>query len=184
MRAESYRPPSGRGGRGPSWRKIAQCTVSHREPYHALTVVEPGRTMLRVGKNETLVDILPGGTAITEKLAPDAGGYEVDDTLELFFPRDDDPVRVKIHADRVQQRLAGTIYGKRHLEKPARVLCCLQPSCSKGPHQACLSRAGCHGGSGSAELARGPGAGADADAEYASTSIFAMITRSRWPWPS
>ena len=58
-----------------------------------LTVVEPGQTMLRVGKNETLVDILPGGAAITEKLAQTLG-VSAGDTLDLFFPGDDEAARV------------------------------------------------------------------------------------------
>src|SRR5699024_2017798 len=60
-----------------------------------LTVVEPGQTMLRVGKNETLVDILPGGGAITEKLAQTLK-VSVGDALELFFPGDDKPASVTI----------------------------------------------------------------------------------------
>ena len=60
-----------------------------------LTVVEAGQTMLRVGKNETLVEILPGGAAITEKLAQTLE-VSVGDTLELFFPGDDVPARVTV----------------------------------------------------------------------------------------
>ena len=60
-----------------------------------LTVVEAGQTMLRVGKNETLVEILPGGAAITEKLAQTLA-VSVGDTLELFFPGDDVPARVTV----------------------------------------------------------------------------------------
>ena len=103
-----------------------------------LTVVEPGQTMLRVGKNETLVDILPGGTAITEKLAQTLE-VSVGDTLELFFPGDDDPVRVKITQivyNSVSQGLymeSGTWESLRKgAFMPTAILL-------KGPTQACLS---------------------------------------------
>ena len=94
--------------------------------------------MLRVGKNETLVDILPGGTAITEKLAQTLE-VSVGDTLELYFPGDDDPVRVKITQivyNSVSQGLymeSGTWESLRKgAFMPTAILL-------KGPTQACLS---------------------------------------------
>lgn len=58
-----------------------------------LTVVEPMQTMLHVGKDETLVDILPGGVAITQKLA-NTLRVKMGDSLTLFFPGDDQPVQL------------------------------------------------------------------------------------------
>ncbi len=60
-----------------------------------LTVVEPMQTMLRVGRNETLVEILPGGVAITQKLAQTLH-VNTGDMLTLFFPGDDEPVRLAV----------------------------------------------------------------------------------------
>lgn len=60
-----------------------------------LTVVEPMQTMLRVGRNETLVEILPGGVAITQKLAQTLH-VNTGDMLMLFFPGDDEPVRLAV----------------------------------------------------------------------------------------
>lgn len=60
-----------------------------------LTVVEPNQQMLHVGPNETLVEILPGGVAITQKLASTLH-VRTGDELELFFPGDDQPARMQI----------------------------------------------------------------------------------------
>ena len=84
------------------------------------------------------MDILPGGTAITEKLAQTLE-VSVGDTLELFFPGDDDPVRVKITQivyNSVSQGLymeSGTWESLRKgAFMPTAILL-------KGPTQACLS---------------------------------------------
>lgn len=60
-----------------------------------LTVVEPNQQMLHVGPNETLVDILPGGVAITQKLASTLS-VRIGDALELFFPGDDQPALMQV----------------------------------------------------------------------------------------
>lgn len=60
-----------------------------------LTVVEPMQTMLHVGKDETFVEILPGGAAVTQKLA-DTLDVGVGDSLTIFFPGDDEPVYLSV----------------------------------------------------------------------------------------
>lgn len=99
-----------------------------------LTVVEPGQTMLRVGKNETLVDILPGGTAITEKLAQTLE-VSVGDTLELFFPGDDAPYGSKSRRSCTTASRRDYIWKAAPGKACAKGPLCPRPSCSRGPRR-------------------------------------------------
>lgn len=60
-----------------------------------LTVVQQGQQLLYLGENETLMDILPGGVAVTEKLAQMLK-VGVGDTLLVYFPGDDEPIAVSV----------------------------------------------------------------------------------------
>ena len=60
-----------------------------------LTVVENAQQLLWLGKNETYADILPGGAALTEKMA-DALKVKIGDRIRISFPGDYDPVEVMV----------------------------------------------------------------------------------------
>ena len=60
-----------------------------------LTVVETNQQLLWLGKDETHTEILPGGAALTEKMA-DALKVKAGDRIELAFPGDYDPVKVRV----------------------------------------------------------------------------------------
>lgn len=136
--ADSYRRRLDAGG----VECIMERSVSARSANAArttlLTVVEPGQTMLRVGKNETLTDILPGGAAVTEKLA-DTLGVKPGDGLELWFPGDDEPSRVQV-SQIVYNSITQGLYMEREtwktLRKGAFVPTALLLS---DPSQQCLS---------------------------------------------
>lgn len=136
--ADSYRRRLDAGG----VECIMERSVSARSANAArttlLTVVEPGQTMLRVGKNETLTDILPGGAAVTEKLA-DTLGVKPGEGLELWFPGDDEPSRVQV-SQIVYNSITQGLYMEREtwktLRKGAFVPTALLLS---DPSQQCLS---------------------------------------------
>ncbi len=60
-----------------------------------LTVVESGQQLLCLGKDETHTPILPGGVAVTEKLA-ETLGVEVGDRVCLTFPGDSEAAEVVV----------------------------------------------------------------------------------------
>jgi len=60
-----------------------------------LTVVETDQQMLCLGEGEVHTPILPGGVAVTAKLA-DALKTVQGDMLTLFFAADDEPVHIKV----------------------------------------------------------------------------------------
>ena len=102
-----------------------------------LTVVEPNQQMLHVGPNETLVEILPGGVAITQKLA-DTLRVRIGDALELFFPGDEQPARIQVQQivyNSITQGLYMESNTWRTLRKGAFVPSAIQ---LKAPTEACL----------------------------------------------
>lgn len=76
-----------------------------------LTVVQDQMTTLRLGENETLVQIASGGAAITRKLAQTLE-VEEGDTLTLFFPGDDEPVCVTV-VQTVENNVSQGLYMNR-----------------------------------------------------------------------
>ena len=60
-----------------------------------LTVVEDGQQMLRLGSNETLAVIEPGGVALTDMLAAQLG-VGAGDALTLRLPGDDEPFTLPV----------------------------------------------------------------------------------------
>lgn len=60
-----------------------------------VTVVESNQQMLCLGKNETHTPILPGGAALTEKMAKTLKA-KVGDRITISFPGDDEPAVVPV----------------------------------------------------------------------------------------
>ena len=107
-----------RGAWSASWKNRSAPRSAAQSRTTLLTVVEAGQTMLRVGKNETLVEILPGGGGHHREAGPDACGIR-GRYAGAVFPRRRRAGARDGDADRLQQRLPGPVYGEQDLGKPA-----------------------------------------------------------------
>ncbi len=75
--------------------KGASVTYQNTSRTTLLTVVESGQRLLCLGKDETHTPILPGGVAVTEKLAKTLK-VGIGDKVKLSFPGDDEAAEVAV----------------------------------------------------------------------------------------
>lgn len=75
--------------------KSATASLRGRQRTVPVTVVREDQTMLLLGPDETLIPILPGTIAVSEKFAESMNAV-VGDTITLQLPADDEPVSLEI----------------------------------------------------------------------------------------
>lgn len=103
-----------------------------------LTVVEPNQQMLCLGEAENHVPILPGGVAVTAKLA-DALRVIQGDKLTLYFAADDEPVTVPV-SQIVYNNIQQGMYMEQHTwEKLRKTSFVPTAVLLKSPTQECLA---------------------------------------------
>ena len=103
-----------------------------------LTVVEPNQQMLCLGEAENHVPILPGGVAVTAKLA-DALRVIQGDKLTLYFAADDEPVTVPV-SQIVYNNIQQGMYMEQHTwEKLRKTSFVPTAVLLKSPAQECLA---------------------------------------------